>query len=96
MTLRNVLLDYIVYSFPGGGNDDPLQYSCPENSHGQRSLAGYSPRVHKELDMTEQLSHTHTHTHNLCNKITHVKTFYILVNNIMERSVSKETSESAD
>ena len=59
-------------------------------------LAGYSPRVQKELDMTEQLSHTHTHTHYLCNKITHVKTFYILVNNIMERSVSKETSESAD
>ena len=26
-----------------GGNDNPLQYSCPEKSHGQRSLAGYSP-----------------------------------------------------
>ena len=44
----------------------------------------------------ETHTHTHTHTHTLCNKITHVKTFYILVNNIMERSVSKETSESAD
>ena len=28
-------------------------------SHGQRSLAGYSPRGRKESDMTEQL-HTHT------------------------------------
>ena len=30
---------------PGGGHGNPLQYSCPENPHGQRSLAGYSPRV---------------------------------------------------
>ena len=28
---------------PGGGNGNPLQYSCLENPHGQRSLAGYSP-----------------------------------------------------
>ena len=38
----------------------PLQYSCLENPHGQRSLAGYSSRSHKELHTTEQLSmHTH-------------------------------------
>ena len=41
-----------------------LQYSCLENPHGQRSLAGYSPWGCKESDTTEQLStHTHTHTH---------------------------------
>jgi len=28
---------------PGEGNGNPLQYSCRENPHGQRSLAGYSP-----------------------------------------------------
>ena len=28
---------------PGGGHGTPLQYSCLENPHGQRSLAGYSP-----------------------------------------------------
>ena len=28
---------------PGEGNGNPLQYSCLEKSHGQRSLAGYSP-----------------------------------------------------
>ena len=33
-----------------------LQYSCLENPHGQRSLAGYSPWSCKELDMTEQLN----------------------------------------
>ena len=30
-------------SSPGGGRGSPLQYSCLENPHGQRSLAGYSP-----------------------------------------------------
>ena len=33
-----------------------LQYSCLENPHGQRSLAGYSPWGRKESDTTEQLS----------------------------------------
>ena len=28
---------------PGEGNGNPLQYSCLEISHGQISLAGYSP-----------------------------------------------------
>ena len=28
---------------PGGGHGNPLQYSCLENSHGQRSLVGCSP-----------------------------------------------------
>ena len=30
---------------PGGGHGNPLQYSCLENPHGQRSLAGYNPWV---------------------------------------------------
>ena len=38
---------------PGGGHGNPLQYSCLENPHGQRSQAGYSPRGRKELHMTE-------------------------------------------
>ena len=41
---------------PGRGHGNPLYYSCLENPHGQRSLAGYSPQGHKELDVTEQLS----------------------------------------
>ena len=47
---------------PGGGHGNPLQYSCPENPHGQRSLAGYSPWGCKELDMTEQLSTAYRET----------------------------------
>ena len=38
---------------PGGEHGNPLQYSCLENPHGQRSLAGYSPWGHKESDTTE-------------------------------------------
>ena len=38
---------------PGGGHGNPLQYSCLENPHGQRSLVGYRPWGHKELDMME-------------------------------------------
>ena len=47
------------------GREDPLEKGMattpvflPGESHGQRSLAGYSPRGQKELDMTEQLTHT--------------------------------------
>ena len=36
---------------PGGGHGNPLQYSCLENLHGQKSLAGYSPLGRKESDM---------------------------------------------
>ena len=40
---------------PGGGNDNLLQYSCLEKSHGQRNLAGYSPQGHEESDTIEPL-----------------------------------------
>ena len=49
---------------PGGGHGNPLQYSCLENPHGQRSLAGYSPWGCKGSDMTEQLS-TETYDYKL-------------------------------
>ena len=39
---------------PGGGHGNPLQYSCLENPHGQRTLAGYSSWGCKES--TERLS----------------------------------------
>ena len=39
-----------------GGYGNPLQYSCLENPHGQRSLVGYSPWSLKESDTTERLS----------------------------------------
>ena len=42
---------------PEEGNGNPLQYSYMENSHGWRSLAGYTPWGGKESDTTEQLTH---------------------------------------
>ena len=36
---------------PRGGHGNPLQYSCLENSHGQRGLVAYSPWGHKESDV---------------------------------------------
>ena len=42
----------------GGGIGNPLQCSCLEKPHGQRSLVGYSLWGHKELDMPE---HTRIH-----------------------------------
>ena len=41
---------------PGGGHGNPLQCSCLENPHEQRSQTGYSPWGCKESDTTEQLS----------------------------------------
>ena len=41
----------------------PTPVFMPRKSHGQRSLVGYSPWGHKELDTTNRLTHTHTHTH---------------------------------
>ena len=46
----------------GGGHGNPPQYSCLENPHGQRSLAGCNPWGHKESDTTEQLNTHHAET----------------------------------
>ena len=42
------------------GMATPLQYSCLEKSHGQRSLMGNSPWGHRESDMIERLSLIHS------------------------------------
>ena len=55
-----------VRKIPWSRRWQPTPVSLPGESHGQRSLAGYSPRDRKELDRTELLNtdtHTHTHTH---------------------------------
>ena len=38
---------------PEGEHGNPLQYSCLENPHGQRSLAAYSPWGRKESNLTK-------------------------------------------
>ena len=39
----------------------PTSVFLPGESHGQRSLAGYSPRGRKEWDVTEVTYHARTH-----------------------------------
>ena len=46
--------------FPREGNGNPLQVFLPGESHGQRSLAGYSPWGRKLSDTTERLSTQHS------------------------------------
>ena len=67
------------------GQEDPLEKEMttpiflPEEFHGQKSLAGYSPWGRKESDMTEQLSLTHsglTYTHYI-KWITNKKRLYM-------------------
>ena len=43
-----------------GGEHSTTPVFLPGESHGQRSLVGYSPRGHSESDMTEATQHTRT------------------------------------
>jgi len=45
--------------FPWRREWQPTPRLLPGESHGQKSLAGYSPWGCKELDITEQLAYTH-------------------------------------
>ena len=42
---------------PGGGHGNPLQYSCLENPHRQRSLEGYSPYVQSQTQLKRLSTH---------------------------------------
>ena len=54
---------------PGEGNGNPLKYSCLE-SHGQRSLDGYSPWGHNRIKHEwSNLAYRHTHRCYLLNKL---------------------------
>ena len=54
----------------------PTPVFLPGKFHEQRSLVGYSPWCHKQLDMTEH-THTHTHTHNALHPLWGIKHFTI-------------------
>ena len=43
---------------PGGGHGSPLQCSCLEKAHGQRSLVGYGPWGGTESDMAGVPEHS--------------------------------------
>ena len=50
-----------VRKIPWGRKWQPTPVLLPGESHGQRSLAGYSPWGPSESDTTKQLTHTPTH-----------------------------------
>jgi len=51
--VRDLGLIAVLERSPGRWHSNPLQYSCLENPHGQRSLEGYSLLGCKESDTTE-------------------------------------------
>ena len=53
----------------------PTPVFLPGHFHGQKSLAGYSLKGHKESDVTEahvctQATHTNSHSHQQCTRLT--------------------------
>ena len=73
LLLRNLGVVLWIQSFPAsreplypckevqwGRKWQPSPVFLPGESHGQRSLVGYSPPSHKESDMTEATEHTRT------------------------------------
>ena len=45
--------------FPGGGHDNPLQYSCLENPHGQRSLGSGGRGSYSPCSVTKSQTELH-------------------------------------
>ena len=52
--------------YSGGGHSHPTPVFLPGESHGQRSLAGYSSWGFKESDITDATYHTRRHTMYIC------------------------------
>ena len=59
---------------PGENYSNPLQYSCHGKSHGQRSLAGYSPWGHKRVQ------------HNLATKIMNNNKYRVRIRDFKNRT----------
>ena len=79
---------------PGGGHGNPLQYSCLENPHGQRSLVGYSPWGRKESDMTERLTTITTfrlrviaapHKYNFLKNLIFYQSYFLSLTKLQEK-----------
>ena len=55
---------------PGGGNRNPLQYSCLENLMDRGTWWTTVHRAMKSWTQWSDREHTHTQTHTLCEKIS--------------------------
>ena len=65
---RRLWFDPWVGKVPWRRKSNPLQYSCLENPHGERSLVGYSPRGRKEWDTTEHSTAAAVYSNGSINK----------------------------
>ena len=63
---------------PGGEHGNSLQFSCLENPHEQRSMAGYSPEGCKESDMTKYLSRAHMNLKMLSQYLYKLMTYFLV------------------
>ena len=72
-----------VRKIPWRRNCQPTPVFLPEESHGQRNLAGYSPWGHNELDLTER---SHAHTNNVYRKWGCNYLFEILISILFDTS----------
>ena len=72
--------DLWVEKIPWSRKWQPTPVFLPRKSHGQRSLAGYSPWRHKESEMTEHTYISHSHHYIKCFRcyFTQGKQGYIL------------------
>ena len=59
LDIRDNGFDPWVGKIPSRRAQQPTPVSLPGKSHGQKSLAGYSPYDHKESDTTEVTEHAH-------------------------------------
>ena len=76
----------------GGGEWQPTPVFLPEESHGQRSLGGYSPRGPKELDMTEELSTHACSNHWTIREVPECLPFFLSVSDCKEVTDSRKAS----
>ena len=59
LPVQETRVQSLVRKIPWKRKWQPTPVFLPGTSHGQKSLAGYSPWGHKELDATEVTQHTH-------------------------------------
>ena len=79
---------------PGEGKGNLLQYSYPKKSHGQRSLAGYSPWGCKESVMTEHLPAANYLSHTSFQEVTISCTSSKLDNKPRKRKIGSRLQKS--
>ena len=70
------IISEYTYTNPQRRKWQPIPVFLSGKSHGQRSLAGYSPWGHKESDTTEQLNNKDIYT----NVTTYTKTTTYIIN----------------